>query len=131
MILRQIDKGNLRIDNEYKLAVRTEGYVIGKEIIDEIFNVERREWRGFCKIPNSVLEVNYEFAEWDARKKYDIEIKDVTEAPKVCICSPILRGMAKPTDCKLFRKGCNPMHPIGACMVSKEGTCNIAHRYSR
>ncbi|MBR4396444.1 MAG: hydrogenase formation protein HypD, partial [Methanobrevibacter sp.] len=59
------------------------------------------------------------------------EVKDVTEAPKGCICGPILRGMAKPTDCKLFRKACNPMHPIGACMVSKEGTCNIAHRYSR
>ena len=61
----------------------------------------------------------------------DIEVKDVTEAPKGCNCGPILRGIAKPTDCKLFRKACNPMHPIGACMVSKEGTCNIAHRYSR
>ena len=66
-----------------------------------------------------------------ARKIYDIEVKDVKDAPKGCICGPILRGMAKPTDCKLFRKACNPMHPIGACMVSKEGTCNIAHRYSR
>ena len=131
MILRQIDNGTPRIDNEYKRAVRTEGNVIGKEMMDEVFHVESREWRGFPKIPNSVLEVNDEFAEWDARKKYDIEVKDVTEAPKGCICGPILRGMAKPTDCKLFRKACNPMHPIGACMVSKEGTCNIAHRYSR
>jgi hydrogenase expression/formation protein HypD len=131
MILRQIDNGTPRIDNEYKRAVRTEGNVIGKEMMDEVFHVESREWRGFPKIPNSVLDVNEEFAEWDARKKYDIEVKDVTEAPKGCICGPILRGMAKPTDCKLFRKACNPMHPIGACMVSKEGTCNIAHRYSR
>ena len=65
------------------------------------------------------------------RIKYDIEVKDVTEAPKGCICGPILRGLARPEDCKLFRKACNPLHPIGACMVSKEGTCNIAHRYSR
>ena len=64
-------------------------------------------------------------------KKYDIEVKDVKEAPKGCICGPILRGLARPEDCKLFRKSCNPLHPIGACMVSKEGTCNIAHRYSR
>ena len=62
---------------------------------------------------------------------YDIEVKDVKEAPKGCICGPILRGLARPEDCKLFRKSCNPLHPIGACMVSKEGTCNIAHRYSR
>ncbi len=131
MILRQIDNGTPRIDNEYKRAVRTEGNVIGKEMMEEVFHVESREWRGFPKIPNSVLDVNDEFSQWDARKKYDIEVKDVTEAPKGCICGPILRGMAKPTDCKLFRKACNPMHPIGACMVSKEGTCNIAHRYSR
>ena len=131
MILRQIDNGTPRIDNEYKRAVKTEGNVIGKEMMDEVFHIESREWRGFPKIPNSVLEVNDEFATWNAREKYDIEVKDVTEAPKGCICGPILRGMAKPTDCKLFRKACNPMHPIGACMVSKEGTCNIAHRYSR
>ena len=92
---------------------------------------QSREWRGFPKIPNSVLELNDEFSQYNAREIYDIEVKDVTEAPKGCICGPILRGIAKPTDCKLFRKACNPMHPIGACMVSKEGTCNIAHRYSR
>ena len=63
-------------------------------------------------------------------EKYDIEVKDVTEAPKGCICGPILRGLKRPTDCKLFGKSCTPLHPIGACMVSKEGTCNIAHRYT-
>ena len=131
MILRQIDQGEPRIDNEYKRAVRTEGNVVGKEMMDEVFHVESREWRGFPKIPNSVLELNDEFSQYNAREIYDIEVKDVTEAPKGCICGPILRGIAKPTDCKLFRKACNPMHPIGACMVSKEGTCNIAHRYSR
>ena len=131
MILRQIDQGEPRIDNEYKRAVRTEGNVVGKEMMDEVFHVESREWRGFPKIPNSVLELNDEFSQYNAREIYDIEVKDVKEAPKGCICGPILRGIAKPIDCKLFRKACNPMHPIGACMVSKEGTCNIAHRYSR
>ena len=100
-------------------------------MIDEVFDVASREWRGFPKIPNSVLEIKDEFAEFNAREKYDIEVKDVKEAPKGCICGPILRGLARPEDCKLFRNECNPLHPIGACMVSKEGTCNIAHRYSR
>lgn len=131
MILRQIHNETPKIENEYKRAVRDEGNVIAQEKIDEVFEVTSREWRGFPKIPNSILEIKDEFSEFNAREKYDIKVKDVNEAPKGCICGPILRGLARPEDCKLFRKACNPLHPIGACMVSKEGTCNIAHRYSR
>ena len=131
MILRQIHNETPKIENEYKRAVRDEGNVIAQEKIEQVFDVTSREWRGFPKIPNSILEIKDEFSEFNAREKYDIEVKDVTEAPKGCICGPILRGLARPEDCKLFRKACNPLHPIGACMVSKEGTCNIAHRYSR
>ena len=131
MILRQIHNETPKIENEYKRAVREEGNVIAQEKIEQVFDVTSREWRGFPKIPNSILEIKDEFSEFNAREKYDIEVKDVTEAPKGCICGPILRGLARPEDCKLFRKACNPLHPIGACMVSKEGTCNIAHRYSR
>ncbi len=131
MILRQIHNETPKIENEYNRAVREEGNVIAQEKIEQVFDVTSREWRGFPKIPNSILEIKDEFSEFNAREKYDIEVKDVNEAPKGCICGPILRGLARPEDCKLFRKACNPLHPIGACMVSKEGTCNIAHRYSR
>ena len=131
MILRQVKNGTPKIDNEYHRAVREEGNVIAQEAIKEVFQVESREWRGFPKIPNSVLDIRDEFSQYNAREKYDIEVKDVTEAPKGCICGPILRGMARPEDCKLFGNECNPLHPIGACMVSKEGTCNIAHRYAK
>ena len=131
MILRQIHNETPKIENEYKRAVKDEGNVIAQEKIEAVFEVTSREWRGFPKIPNSILEIKDEFSEFNAREKYDIEVKDVNEAPKGCICGPILRGLARPEDCKLFRKACNPLHPIGACMVSKEGTCNIAHRYSR
>ncbi len=130
MILRQVDRGEPKIENEYKRAVRYEGNTVAQEAMKEVYQVESREWRGFPKIPNSVLEIKDEFSQYNAREKYDIEVKDVNEAPKGCICGPILRGIRKPTDCKLFRNECNPLHPIGACMVSKEGTCNIAYRYS-
>ncbi|WP_409200563.1 hydrogenase formation protein HypD [Methanobrevibacter sp. DSM 116169] len=130
MILRQVKQGTPKIENEYNRAVKEEGNILAQEAINEVFDVTSREWRGFPKIPNSVLEFKKEFDQWNAREKFDIEVKDVKEAPKGCICGPILRGMARPEDCKLFRKECNPLHPIGACMVSKEGTCNIAHRYS-
>ena len=131
MILRQIHNETPKIENEYTRAVKDEGNVIAQEKMNQVFEVTSREWRGFPKIPNSILEIKDEFSEFNAREKYDIEVKDVNEAPKGCICGPILRGLARPEDCKWFRKACNPLHPIGACMVSKEGTCNIAHRYSR
>ena len=131
MILRQIHNETPRIENEYKRAVREEGNTVAVDMMNQVFDVTSREWRGFPKIPDSILEVKDEFSDFNAREKYDIEVKDVNEAPKGCICGPILRGLARPEDCTLFRKACNPLHPIGACMVSKEGTCNIAHRYSR
>lgn len=130
MILRQVKKNEARIDNEYNRAVKEEGNIIAQKVINEVFDIKSREWRGFPKIPNSILEIKKEFSEYNAREKFDVEVKDVKDAPKGCICGPILRGIAKPTDCKLFRKKCTPMNPIGACMVSKEGTCNIAHRYT-
>lgn len=130
MILRQVKQGKPRIENEYNRAVKEEGNIIAQEAMVDVFKVESREWRGFPKIPDSVLEFKKEFDMWNARKRYDIEVKDVKVAPEGCICGPILRGIARPEDCKLFRSECNPLHPIGACMVSKEGTCNIAHRYS-
>lgn len=131
MILRQVKQGTGKIDNEYHRAVKENGNEIAQDVINQVFNIESREWRGFPKIPNSILEIEKEFIDFNAREKYDIKVKDVKKAPKGCICGPILRGIARPEDCKLFRKECNPTHPIGACMVSKEGTCNIAHRYSR
>lgn len=131
MILRQIKNDDPKIDNEYARAVKNEGNEIAQEMIDKVFKIESREWRGFPQIPNSVLEIKDEFNQYNAREKYDIEVKEVKEAPTGCICGPILRGVARPEDCRLFGKECNPLHPIGACMVSKEGTCNIAHRFTK
>lgn len=129
MILRQFKADKPTIENEYKRAVRDEGNVKAQETIDQVFEVVSREWRGFPKIPDSILEFTDEYAKYNAREKFDIEVKDVKEAPKGCICGDILRGNSRPEDCKLFRKTCTPLNPIGACMVSKEGTCNISHRY--
>ncbi|MCK9150467.1 hydrogenase formation protein HypD [Methanobacterium alcaliphilum] len=130
MILRQIKNGKAEVQNEYTRAVREEGNVKAQQAMEEVFYITSREWRGFPKIPDSVYELKDEFSPFNAREKFDIEVKDVKEAPTGCICGAILRGVARPEECKLFKKSCSPMNPIGACMVSKEGTCNIAFRYS-
>jgi hydrogenase expression/formation protein HypD len=130
MILRQIKAGKAEVQNEYKRAVREEGNVKAQQVLEEVFYITSREWRGFPEIPDSVMEVREEFSQFNAREKFDIKVERVKEAPTGCICGPILRGVARPEECELFKEKCTPMNPIGACMVSKEGTCNIAYRYS-
>ena len=41
----------------------------------------------------------------------------------------IMAGIASPHDCALFGEACTPDTPVGACMVSAEGTCRIWHQY--
>lgn len=129
MILKQIKEGKALVQNEYKRAVRDEGNLKAQELMDEVFYIKSREWRGFPQIPDSVYEIRDEFSAVNARDKFDIDIPEPQDVVTGCICGPILRGVARPEECKLFKTECNPLNPIGACMVSKEGTCNIAYRY--
>jgi len=130
MILRQIERGEAKVENEYKRAVKPEGNIKAQQAMDEVFRITEREWRGFPVIPESVYEIRDEFSEFNAREKFDIEVEDTVDTPAGCICGAVLRGVARPEECKLFRTECTPTSPIGACMVSREGTCNIAYRYS-
>jgi hydrogenase expression/formation protein HypD len=129
MILKQVKEGKAEVQNEYKRAVREEGNVKAQKLLEEVFYIKSREWRGFPQIPESVYEVRDEFSQFNAREKFDIKVPESPDVVTGCICGPILRGVARPEECKLFREECNPLNPIGACMVSKEGTCNIAYRY--
>jgi hydrogenase expression/formation protein HypD len=86
------------------------------------------EWRGFPVIPASGLRLRKEFEAFDALKKYGITVRHV-EKHSACICDRVLRGIAQPTDCRLYGKGCTPRTPIGPCMVSHEGACRIWHMY--
>lgn len=129
MVLKQFEDGKAEVQNEYKRAVREEGNIKAQELLDKVFYITSKEWRGFPEIPDSVLEVKKEFSDYNAREKFDIEVGESKPVVTGCICGPILRGVARPEQCKLFKKECNPMNPVGACMVSKEGTCNIAYRY--
>jgi hydrogenase expression/formation protein HypD len=129
MILKQIKEGKAQVQNEYKRAVREEGNVKAQKLMEEVFYIKSREWRGFPPIPDSVYEIRDDFSLFNAREKFDITVPKAPDVVTGCICGPILRGVARPEECKLFREECNPLNPIGACMVSKEGTCNIAYRY--
>ena len=87
-------------------------------------------WRGLGILPRSGLKLRAEFEEYDARKKFSLP-SFAEKVPHGCRCGDILQGVAKPTECRLFDSVCNPLHPIGACMVSNEGTCAAYYKFAR
>jgi hydrogenase expression/formation protein HypD len=132
MIAKQRKDGRAEVENEYSRVVRPEGNPIALRMLEEVFFAEDRNWRGFPVIPRSALELRPEFAAHNARQLYgDI----LANAPKVkeemgnCRCGEVLRGIIESKECPAFGKACNPKRPMGPCMVSREGSCNISYRY--
>ncbi|HPJ75156.1 MAG TPA: hydrogenase formation protein HypD [Methanoregulaceae archaeon] len=128
MLAEQVRDGVARVENAYPRAVTREGNVKAQELMYEVFERQDAEWRGFPVIPQSGLKLRPEFAEYDAQQKFGVEFKHVGKH-SACICDRVLRGIAQPTDCKLFSKACTPRNPVGPCMVSHEGACRIWHMY--
>jgi hydrogenase expression/formation protein HypD len=128
MLVRQVQEGTHRVDNAYPRAVTREGNLKAKKVMYEVFEPCDAEWRGFPVIPNSGLRLKKEFEQYDAQKKFGIKFKHITKHT-ACICDKVLRGIAQPSDCKLFSKVCHPRTPVGPCMVSHEGACKIWHMY--
>lgn len=119
-------KGNIK--NIYNRVVKYEGNKKAREIINKIFIPCNTIWRGLGNIENSALEIRKDYKEYDAKKKFNIKIKESTPI-KDCICNEILIGSKSPLQCKLFRKTCNLQNPVGVCMASREGTCAIYYKY--
>ena len=135
MLALQIKKGENKVENEYSRVVRYEGNVKALKALDEVFEPFDEEWRGFPIIHGSGMKIKSEYEEFDARKVYEDELKDLSQEefkdPEGCKCGEVLRGLADSKDCPLFGTRCTPAHPIGPCMVSVEGSCNIEFKYSK
>lgn len=108
-----------------------EGNVIAQEKMGQVFEVTDKTWRGFPIIPASAFRLRSNFECCDAHKKFNIRIEGAVDTAKGCKCGEILRGLVYPHECPLFGKACTPLKPIGPCMVSSEGTCNIAFKYDK
>ncbi|NPD88034.1 MAG: hydrogenase formation protein HypD [Asgard group archaeon] len=128
-LLKQINEKDPVVDNTYGRWVRYEGNTAALKALDEAYVVSDARWRGLGVFPKTGHEISDNYAHIDAKKKYDIPELPVTDLHGGCICDEILIGKSKPHQCKLFNKACRPDHPIGACMVSHEGTCNVAATY--
>ncbi len=113
----------------YSRAVTPEGNRKALALMHEIFEPCDAQWRGVGVIPASGLCIRDAFAQYNAAKKFKVTIEPPREHPE-CRCGEILQGLIEPRACPLFGKGCTPDHPIGACMVSSEGTCAANYKYS-
>jgi len=131
MLVRQVNEGRAEVENEFTRAVTPEGNAKAKALVAEVFELRRAfEWRGLGKVPYSALRLKVEWAAFDAERRFTMTEKSVPDN-KACECGAILRGVKKPTDCKVFGTVCTPETPIGSCMVSSEGACAAHYTYGR
>ena len=129
MLLDQIASNRASVEIQYKRVVKEEGNQRAISLLDEYFEPCDADWRGIGIIPKSGLKLKEKYKQWDITSVYQIDVSDSKE-PKACQCGAILRGIKIPTDCPLFGKACTPEHPVGACMVSTEGSCAAYYKYS-
>ncbi|MCW8904404.1 MULTISPECIES: hydrogenase formation protein HypD [Sedimenticola] len=131
MLVRQLNEGRHDVENEYTRVVSPEGNLKAKKLVAEIFELRRAfEWRGLGLVPYSALRIKKPFAEFDAELRFAVEEIPAADI-KGCECPAILRGVKRPTDCKLFGTVCTPENPMGSCMVSSEGACAAYWTYGR
>jgi hydrogenase expression/formation protein HypD len=129
MLLRQMNAGQAIVENNYKRVVPWEGNRAALRAIGEVFEIRPYfEWRGLGFISQSALRIRDGYAEWDAEKRFSVPGIRVTD-PKAAQCGEVLKGVLKPAQCRLFGKECTPEHPIGALMVSSEGSCAAYYSY--
>lgn len=131
MLIRQVNEGRHEVENEYTRVVKPEGNIKAQALVSDVFELRSNfEWRGLGKVPYSALRIRADFADLDAEARFAISEKASREV-KSCECPAILRGVKKPTDCKLFGTVCTPDNPMGSCMVSSEGACAAYWTYGR
>ncbi len=131
MLVRQVNEGRCEVENEFTRAVNRDGNLKAQQHVSEVFELRKSfEWRGLGLVPYSALRIRSAYAEWDAERRYALDYQGVADH-KACECGAILRGVKKPTDCKLFATVCTPDNPMGSCMVSSEGGCAAHYTYGR
>ncbi|RDB06373.1 hydrogenase formation protein HypD [Runella aurantiaca] len=129
MTVKQLERGEANLENQYSRVVKPEGNPEARKVIDQVFEVTDREWRGIGTIPMSGWEVKAELSEFDANKKFAVNIPKAPECAD-CIAGLVLKGIKKPYECSQFGKGCTPMTPLGAPMVSTEGACAAYYHFA-
>lgn len=130
MLVSQLEQGRAGVENQYVRSVSYEGNLPAQRIMEQVFDVCDRKWRGVGSIPQSGYRLRPEFAGFDADRIFGLE-QVTAEEPAECISAEVLQGLKKPTDCPAFAARCTPQTPLGAPMVSAEGACAAYYHYRR
>lgn len=130
LTVKQLEAGQARLENGYTRAVQPAGNSPAQKMLEEVFEVTDRGWRGIGVIPQSGWQLKDAYRAFDAEVKY--QVQDIhTEESKLCMSGEVLRGKIKPNQCPAFGKECTPRTPLGATMVSSEGACAAYYQYGR
>lgn len=124
--VRQLESGQAFMENQYARAVNASGNTAAQDILSQVFQVSDRQWRGLGTIAQSGLALSPAYAAFDAEREFALcpaSANTGAEESTVCISGEILRGLKKPWQCPAFGRQCTPETPLGATMVSSEGTC--------
>lgn len=130
MTVQQLEQGKWDVENQYPRVVKREGNLMAQDLVNQVFEIGDRKWRGVGSIPKSGYKLRYEFRDHDAERIFEVEEID-TKEPDICISGLVLRGVKKPHDCPAFGTLCTPERPLGATMVSAEGACAAYYTYGR
>jgi hydrogenase expression/formation protein HypD len=128
--VKQLEEGRAEVENGYARAVAIDGNPPARRMVEWVFEVADRSWRGIGAIPRSGLRLREEFAALDAERVFDVGEIRAAES-ELCMAGEVLKGMCKPSQCPAFGKECTPQSPLGAPMVSSEGACAAYFNYGR
>jgi hydrogenase expression/formation protein HypD len=126
----QLEAGQAELENAYTRAVRPEGNVAAQRMLEQVFEVTDRAWRGIGVIPQSGWRLRERYRAYDAETRFAVSDIRTVESP-VCRSGEVLQGLIKPNECGAFGKACTPRMPLGATMVSSEGACAAYYQYGR
>ena len=130
MVLRHLERGTAIVENQYSRVLDRDGNVPARKLVNSVFEVSDRKWRGVGWIPKSGYKLRWEYGEHDAERLFEVKEID-TKEPAICMSGQILKGIKKPHDCPAFATLCTPLTPLGATMVSAEGACAAYYTYGR
>jgi hydrogenase expression/formation protein HypD len=129
-LLKLIIKDRAAVDNVYRNVASAEGNRVALSLLQQVFVRADTPWRAIGVIPESGLELASAYRKFDALERLGVTLGEDDENP-ACRCGEVIQGKVDPKDCSLFGNGCTPLHPIGPCMVSSEGTCAAWYKYNR